>query len=47
MSQAASFDTVSALELELAKGAVVTVDEASVRYRYLPIRTEIASASEK
>ncbi len=40
-------DTVSALELELAKGAVVTVDEASVRYRYLPIRTEIASASEK
>ena len=40
-------DTVSALEPELAKGAVVTVDEASLRYRYLPIRTEIASASEK
>ena len=40
-------DTVSALEPELAKGAVVTVDEASVRYRYLPIRTEIGSASEK
>ncbi len=40
-------DTVSALELELAKGAVVTVDEASVRYRYLPIGMEIASASEK
>ena len=40
-------DTVSALEPELAKGAVVTVDETSVRYRYLPIRTEVASASEK
>ncbi len=40
-------DTVSALEPELAKGAVVTVDETSVRYRHLPIRTEIASASEK
>jgi predicted nuclease of predicted toxin-antitoxin system len=40
-------DTVTALEPELAKGAVVTVDETSVRYRYLPIRTEVPSASEK
>jgi predicted nuclease of predicted toxin-antitoxin system len=31
-------DTVSELETELRKGAVVTVDETSVRYRYLPIR---------
>jgi predicted nuclease of predicted toxin-antitoxin system len=38
-------DTVSALEPELAKGAVVTVDETSVRWRYLPIRAEVASAS--
>ncbi len=30
-------DTVLTLEPELAKGAVVTVDETSVRYRYLPI----------
>ena len=40
-------DTVSALEPEPAKGAVVTVDEASVRYRYLPVKTEIASAAEE
>ena len=40
-------DTVSALEPELVKGAVVTVDETSVRYRHPPIRTEVASASEK
>ena len=33
-------DTVSVLEPELTKGAVVTVDETSVRYRQLPIRRE-------
>ncbi len=33
-------DTVSALEPELTKGAVVTVDGTSVRYRQLPIRPE-------
>lgn len=37
-------DTVAELEEELVKGAVVTVDEDSVRYRYLPI---ISSAQEK
>jgi predicted nuclease of predicted toxin-antitoxin system len=30
-------DTVAELEEELAKGAVVTVDENSARYRHLPI----------
>lgn len=34
-------DTVSELERELSKGAVVTVDETSVRYRYLPIKQEL------
>lgn len=34
-------DTVSELEQELSKGAVVTVDETSVRYRYLPIKQEL------
>jgi predicted nuclease of predicted toxin-antitoxin system len=34
-------DTVSELEAELRKGAVVTVDENSVRYRYLPIKLEV------
>ena len=33
-------DTVAGLEPELAKGAVITVDETSVRYRYLPIKAE-------
>ena len=33
--------TVSALETELTSGAVVTVDETSARYRYLPIRQEL------
>jgi predicted nuclease of predicted toxin-antitoxin system len=33
-------DTVAGLEPELAKGAVITVDETSVRYRHLPIKTE-------
>jgi predicted nuclease of predicted toxin-antitoxin system len=40
-------DTVSELEQELKKGVVVTVDETSVRYRHLPIRTEVALASEE
>jgi len=31
---------VSALEPELTKGAVVTVDETSVRYRQLPVKVE-------
>jgi predicted nuclease of predicted toxin-antitoxin system len=31
-------DTLSEMETELMKGAVVTVDETSVRYRYLLIR---------
>jgi predicted nuclease of predicted toxin-antitoxin system len=35
-------DTVSGLEAELAKGVVVTVDETSARYRYLPIITSAA-----
>lgn len=33
-------DTVSALAPELTKGAVVTVDETSARYRYLPLGAE-------
>ena len=33
-------DTVSALESELTRGAVVTVDETSARYRYLPLAPE-------
>ena len=33
-------DTVSALEPELTRGAVVTVDETSARYRYLPLGPE-------
>ena len=40
-------DTVSELEQELKRGAVVTVAETSVRYRHLPIRTEDALASEE
>ena len=33
-------DVVSAMEIELEEGVVMTVDETSVRYRNLPIRTE-------
>ena len=33
-------DTVSALEPELIRGAVVTVDETSARYRHLPLGPE-------
>ena len=33
-------DTVSALEPELTRGAVVTVDETSARYRHLPLGPE-------
>jgi predicted nuclease of predicted toxin-antitoxin system len=33
-------EMLSELESELKKGAVVTVDETSVRYRYLPIRQD-------
>jgi predicted nuclease of predicted toxin-antitoxin system len=33
-------DAVSELEPELSRGAVVTVDETSVRYRHLPITQE-------
>lgn len=35
-------DTVSELQPELTQGVVVTVDETSVRYRYLPITTSIS-----
>ena len=33
-------EAVSGLEEELGKGIIITVDETSVRYRYLPIKTE-------
>jgi predicted nuclease of predicted toxin-antitoxin system len=33
-------DVVSSMEKELEEGVVVTVDEASARYRSLPIRAE-------